>query len=1124
VYDGNAATVIGKRVGNYVVERTLAQGNMGSVFVARHPALGREAAVKFLGRDLDGSPEMTKRFLDEARITANLRHPNIVDIFDFGELDGRLYYVMELLEGVDLAGLMRIKQRFTSAEVVEMLRQVCSGLAAAHAVGVVHRDLKPGNIFVVQGQPSQLKLMDFGVAKILTTKGEQTHYGQIIGTPRYMSPEQALGQVDRVSAQSDIYSLGVIAYEMLAGRSPFEHQSPVMLLVMHVHHEVCPLDELAPGTPAWLVSLVESCLAKAPADRPASAKDILARIEKCQPRNEDARFSFSLPSDDTADAMASDANTAASLEQPDRATRADTASASMVSSRFPTEDADKSGIGETAGQFVKRLTHSEPTRQTAPSTAPPARDGNTTTAPPPPTRVTAIVEPEGDGSASTAPPPPPKVPTPAPPVHDATTATAASPAPLKSKSTAPPAPVAAPVQTRESRSRIEAKSTKAAPPAPATSVKTAVSAPVNPAVARQTQSSLQSQNKIAVRTTTAEVPAGLPGVQPVEATTSTLVNIEGGSGPSSEALSAVVTLTDADRTVLNRLLFRMQRKGDFPAFVQNVGEVSKRADFEGTFSAEQLGTAILKDYALTAKLLRIVNSAYANRFGGRIYSIRHAIVILGFERVRSLALSTSLFKNQGNKQHAGRISDSAINSLVSGEIARQVSSDAELDDPEQATVCSMFRNLGRHLVLVYLPELYDQIIALMEQQGIGMNLASERVLGLSMHKLGVGIAERWRLPAKIIASMSVVPERTGRITREEDKLAALADFSNQLCDIIVGEHSEETRSGALRTLLNRHKNLVQFEEDEIAELMDATQRSFEQRYASLLGVAAKQSRFARAVATMTGRELEAPAFVPRPEAPAFVPPPDAPAFVPPPEARAQTPSDPSQPKAVKKLELPANAKPAPTPVDPTPAAQRAAKPKVQVMRLQLAKVVEPENQEGSEATVSSETSLLDSMVARVLNDAQAAASEQLLVPMLRAISEELKLPRLLALRATQSRRELVVVGGAGDDIDGISKELRIPLSAARNASDPFSLCYHARRDYLIEDVFAAKVSSSLPQRYFEVIGSTCLGLLYCGTPTTQTVVLTMDVEPPHRLPTQQELERYARVRVALSKIAPAAAL
>jgi serine/threonine protein kinase/HD-like signal output (HDOD) protein len=945
MYDGNAATVIGRRVGNYVVERSLAQGNMGAVFVARHPALGREAAVKFLGRDLDSSPEMTKRFLDEARITANLRHPNIVDIFDFGELDGRLYYVMELLDGVDLAALLRARRRFAIAEVVEFLRQICSGLAAAHAAGVVHRDLKPGNIFVVRERPARLKLMDFGVAKILSTTGEQTHHGQIIGTPRYMCPEQALGQIDRISPQSDIYSLGVIAYEMLAGRSPFEHQSPVMLLVMHVHNEVYPLDDLAPEAPAWLVSLVEDCLAKEPSKRPASALEILARIARWHtptgPDDSDSHFALPMPEVGSGHSETR-IPIAARTGIAERQSTIDATTSSIVSVRHAASDTVQSLVSDSALA-------------------------------------------ELDGSAR----------------------------PLQAGS----AQVDPPVQPS---------------PEPA-----------------------------------APLDRNLPRT------------------------AAPIALTDADRTVLNRLLFRMQRRGDFPAFVQNVGEVSKRADFESSFSAEQLGTAILKDYALTAKLLRIVNSAYANRFGGRIYSIRHAIVILGFDRVRSLALSTSLFKSQGNEKHAGRISESAINALVSGEIARQVCSDAELEDAEQATVCSMFRNLGRHLVLVYLPELYDDILQLMERQGVGMNLASERVLGLSMHKLGVGIAERWRLPSKIIGAMSSIPERSGRLTREEDKLAALAEFSNGICEIVTGEYSTEQRTAALKTLLGRHKNLVQLEEDELKELMQSTQKSFEQRYASLLGAATRDCRFARAVATLSGQE--APNAVK--EAAAV--------------QRAivceQQSRDPGNPVAV------------------TPGVLRDAKPKRQITRLQLAKRLEPETKDPGSPSGLAHASL-DSLAAKALGDSQSSPVNELLISLLQALAQELTVPRLLAIRAAQSRRELVPVAGIGEDVDGILKELRIPLLPARTATDPFSLCYHAHRDFLIEDVFAPRLAALLPQRYFEVIGSSALGLISCTHPASQPLVLLMDVDPPRQLPDAARFATLTRVRMALARIAPLASL
>jgi serine/threonine-protein kinase len=1038
MFEGNAATVIGRRVGNYVVERTLAQGGMGSVFVARHPALGREAAVKFLGQDQEAPPELTKRFLDEARITAALRHPNIIDIFDFGELDGRLYYVMELLEGRDLSALMRARRRFAWPEVVDCLEQVCSGLAAAHAVGVVHRDLKPGNIFVVRGEPPRLKLMDFGVAKIMTTQGEQTRYGQIIGTPRYMSPEQALGQIDRISPQSDFYSLGVIAYEMLTGSTPFEHESPVMLLVMHVRDAVKPLDELVDGIPRQFSRLIEACLAKDPAARPESAQAILDGLAElrrsCGLAADDVAgptsITLELVPDDPQSALAQpqtcerfvDADTVLGTPEAPALTPAVEIALEVLSSR-KFESVDLAGAAADAG----------------PSKSLGASASNGTDV----TRASEQQQPLMDVALG-----------PGAGAFDAT-----FPA-MENNAAAP---------DRDSGARIVQ-----APPAAAA----AQEAPERNSGARIAQ---------------AQPPAGVAQ----EAFRLVADAPESTSTPSLGVHT--VNLTDADRNTLNRLLLRMQRRGDFPAFVQNVGEVSKRADFEASFSAQQLGASILKDYALTAKLLRIVNSAYASRFGGKIYSIQHAIVILGFERVRSLALSTSLFKNQGKKEHSERISESAINSLVSGEIARQLHLDADLDDPEQATVCSMFRNLGKHLVLVYLPEVFDQIVTSMAQEGLSLNVASERVLGISLHKIGVGIAERWRLPPKMITAMSVIPERTGKPKREEDKLAALAEFSNQLCEIVASEMSEEQRDAALKTLTNRHKNLIQLEPEELIELLKSTQLSFEQRYATLLGNATKTCRFARTVATLSGATpLSARTALEMSASGAAV-------------ATAENH------EASNRLALD----------QPTPAvvAGEAAaiggireRGKPQIARLQLVKRAGAEPAE-DEAVTGNAT--LDVAAMQALKEwGRSGSSDALLSTLLRAVASSLDVPRILALRATVNRKELVVVGGVGDDSEGLAKEFRLPLSSSRTSTDPFSVCYHSGRDFIIEDVFSPKAASTLPQRYYEAIGSTCLGLVQCSEKGLPALVLMIDCEPPRKLPTSADIAKLAKARAALVKIAP----
>lgn len=1057
MYDGNAATVIGRHVGNYVVERTLAQGGMGSVFVARHPALGREAAVKFLGQDVEAPPELTKRFLDEARITANLRHPNIVDIFDFGELDGRLYYVMELLEGRDLSALMRVRRRFTADEVIDCMEQICSGLAAAHAVGVVHRDLKPGNIFVVRGDPPRLKLMDFGVAKIMSTQGEQTRYGQIIGTPRYMSPEQALGQIDRITPQSDIYSLGIIAYEMLAGVAPFEHDSPVMLLVMHVRDAARPIAELADGVSPELAQLIAACLAKDPKDRPASAQEILDLLGTWRPRS-DATERQDAPRRTVSKSLVEALNAApdsdGSPQTKEHFVDADTVLGTpTVPAISPVIERALEVISQRGSTLSTYADTSEPNSANANA----SDDG--------------ILRATGAASI------------------DKTLGPALSPQPAPSPAAPPTARDDSNDATTIERSeqlRSSGRLRVAEPMVDRRSAPNPLAEPAAPAPERSREGNVQP-----------------PARDNDRAWAKVQLRLD---APTEEAHPrATIDLTESDRHTLNKLLSRMQRRNDFPAFVQNVGEVSKRADFEGSFSAQQLGASILKDYALTAKLLRVVNSTYANRFGGKVYSVQHAIVILGFDRVRSLALSISLFKSQGKKEHAERISESAINSLVSGEIARQLHDEADVDDPERATVCSIFRNLGKHLVLVYLPEMYDEIVALMRRDGLSLNQASERVLGISLHKMGVGVAERWRLPPKIMSAMSTIPERTGKLRREEDRLASLADFSNQLCEIVASDLTGDERSTALKALLHRHGNLIRLQTEDLTTLLHSTQQSFERRYTSLMGAAAKSSRFARGVATLSGQD-------PVPETP-------HPVIVDSAATNLEKDRNVSE-SAQQRLAL----------AEPTPVAAPHAKPrpksvlreraKPQIARLQLAKSVHID--EASErAEEHFETSPLNVAAEQCLAEfASTGPSEPLVVSLLTALQRYLKLPRILALRATLNRRELTIVGGIGEDVDGLAKELRIPLSAARTAADPFWLAFHSNRDALIEDVFSPKSVKLLPQRYYEAIGSTSLAILACNAKGEPPLVLVMDFEPPLRMPTNEQLAALATVRQVLAKVAP----
>jgi HD-like signal output (HDOD) protein len=679
---------LGRRVGNYVVDRPLARGGMGAVYVARHPQLGREVAVKFLTQSVNTEPELAARFLAEARVTASLNHPNIVEILDFGELDGALYYVMELLRGKSLRGVMREQGKLTAPAMKPYIEQICWALEAAHAAGIVHRDLKPANVLVLEDGPLRLKLLDFGVAKLMSSASSaptQTRHGQVLGTATHMAPEQALGEPTRVTPQSDLYSLGAIAYEMLTGTPVFQHESDMMLMVMHVRDAVRPVRELAPDTPGAVAELVEACLAKNPVDRPPGARALAEAFARALSRPEPVA--------------------ARKHEAEAKAERAELAE--------------------------------RPTRLASA---------------PPPTLLAA---------------PPPVAPRLAEPPR----AIAPAPAGLPRRSEPPPAPARA-----LARPAPHARKAKAPLPPPA------------------------------------------PDLQATEVS------------PQADGDSIVATL-----------LGRLQRRGDFPAFARTMGEVSHKADANGAFSAGQLGDCILKDYALTAKLLRVVNANYARRFGGRIYSIKHAIVILGFDRVRSLALTISLFKTSGSGKEPARVSESAISALVSSELARNLASYARVNDDE-ATVCAMFKNLGRHLALVYMPDLFDRIEAVQVGDGLSASVAAKRVLGVTFEELGAAVAKSWQLPAQVQHAMSAPEVPDSRLERPEDRLTALAAFSNELCDVVTRE-PPETRDRAMRTLLAKHKHLIGMDGEALAEILAQVEGSLSERYAALLGNDLKSSRF-----------------------------------------------------------------------------------------------------------------------------------------------------------------------------------------------------------------------------------------------------------------------------------------
>ena len=264
----------------YQIIRLLGQGGMGVVYLARELALDRVVAIKVLHPDAAASADARERFRREARIAANLTHPNIVPLYAFGEAKGMMYFVMGYVEGESLADRMARAGRLPPHEVRAIVASVAGALEHAHGKGVIHRDVKPDNI-LVDSESGQPLLTDFGIAKPTARGQTVTQRGVRIGTPLYMSPEQLSGQ-HPIDARSDLYSLGVVAYEMVAGRMPFDGETLDDVLVQRLSIEPRPLSVTAPDVPADLARVVMRCLARETSERWQNCsrlREALANIE-----------------------------------------------------------------------------------------------------------------------------------------------------------------------------------------------------------------------------------------------------------------------------------------------------------------------------------------------------------------------------------------------------------------------------------------------------------------------------------------------------------------------------------------------------------------------------------------------------------------------------------------------------------------------------------------------------------------------------------------------------------------------------------------------------------------------------------------------------------------------------
>jgi len=271
-------TFVGKVIdGRYEIQARVGEGGMGVVYKARQISIDRIIALKMLNQQMAGDPTWVQRFYNEAKACSRLQHPNTIRMFDFGQTsDARLFMTMEFLDGMSLRAALQ-HGPLAPQRVVKILIQCCASLAEAHSIGIIHRDIKPDNVFLLNmaGSPDFVKLLDFSVAKLLEGDRLKTQAGVVFGTPQYMSPEQGRGLP--LDARSDLYALGILAFEMLTGNVPFHDENPMTVIQMHLHAGVPPMHD---QTPPSVQQIVRRALEKDPNRRYQSAGEMMQHCQQ----------------------------------------------------------------------------------------------------------------------------------------------------------------------------------------------------------------------------------------------------------------------------------------------------------------------------------------------------------------------------------------------------------------------------------------------------------------------------------------------------------------------------------------------------------------------------------------------------------------------------------------------------------------------------------------------------------------------------------------------------------------------------------------------------------------------------------------------------------------------------
>jgi serine/threonine-protein kinase len=271
---------IGAEYAGYRIDGLLGRGGMSVVFRAENPRLGNLVALKLLAPELAHDDMFRERFVRESRVAASINHPNIVPIYDFGDHDGLLYIVMRYVQGADLKRMIQRRGRLTPQQTVAVIAQAGRALDAAHARGLIHRDVKPANFLIepssAEDSDEHVYLADFGLTKHSQSKSGLTATGVFVGTIDYVAPEQISG--GDVDARTDIYSMGCVIYECLTGHIPFEKDAEMAVLYAHVHEDPPGPSELQPELPAAINDVMRKALAKSPDDRYQSCRELVSAV------------------------------------------------------------------------------------------------------------------------------------------------------------------------------------------------------------------------------------------------------------------------------------------------------------------------------------------------------------------------------------------------------------------------------------------------------------------------------------------------------------------------------------------------------------------------------------------------------------------------------------------------------------------------------------------------------------------------------------------------------------------------------------------------------------------------------------------------------------------------------